>query len=59
VAINEDAGPGEGIETPTGGESDHAGTPDPSGGGCLKLGWGCLPVLVGSALLVPGAWSVF
>ena len=27
---------------------------DPARGGCLKLGWGCLPVLLGFALLPAG-----
>lgn len=25
-------------------EPADSNTPDPAGGGCLKLGWGCLPV---------------
>lgn len=58
MAINENPGPDEGIEMPSGGEGDHAGTPDPRGGGCLRLGWGCLPVLIGGLLLMPGA-SIF
>ena len=53
MAINENREASEGIETPSGGEGDHAGTPDPRGGGCLRLGWGCLPVLAG-ILLIPG-----
>jgi hypothetical protein len=56
VAINDQAGPGEGIETPEPETSDSAGRPDPAGGGCLRLGWGCLPVIVGAMLIVPGSW---
>ena len=55
MAINDQAEPGEGITEPSGGEGDTAGKPDPAGGGCLSLGWGCLPVLVAGMLLVPGA----
>lgn len=58
MAINEQAGPGEGVETPSGGEGDTAGTPNPAGGGCLRLGWGCLPVVVGTLLLMPGAMNL-
>lgn len=35
-------------------DDDSAGRPDPAGGGCMRLGWGCLPVLVGGMVLVPG-----
>lgn len=54
MAINEDAQAGEGIEEPAPGAGEHAGEPDPRGGGCLKLGWGCLPVLAG-VMLLPGS----
>jgi len=57
VAINENPGPGEGIEEPGGGVNDHAGAPDPAGGGCFRLGWGCLPVLAG-VMILPG-WLLF
>ena len=33
-------------------EASGSGTPDPAQGGCMKLGWGCLPVLAG-AMLIP------
>ena len=58
MAINDQAGPGEGIEMPEP-ESDSPGRPDPAGGGCLRLGWGCLPVIVGAMLIVPGSWLYF
>ena len=32
---------------------ETVGTPDPQGGGCMKLGWGCLPVIAAVAAL-PG-----
>jgi hypothetical protein len=32
-------------------EREPVGEPDPGGGGCLKLGWGCLPVIALLALL--------
>ena len=53
VAINDQVGPDEGIETPSGGEADNTGEPDPAGGGCLKLGWGCLPLVAGVVIAVP------
>ena len=53
MAINERPGPGEGIEEPGPDTSSSAGRADPEGGGCLKLGWGCLPVIA-AVLLVPG-----
>jgi hypothetical protein len=28
--------------------------PDPARGGCLKFGWGCLPVLLGLMLIPAG-----
>ena len=38
-----------------GGGSDNepagSATPDPAHGGCLKLGWGCIPVLL--VILIP------
>ena len=36
-------------------ESDSSATPDPSRGGCLKFGWGCLPVMA-SLMLIPVYW---
>lgn len=59
MAINEHPGPDEGIEVPSGGEGDHAGAPNPSGGGCFSLGWGCLPVLITGLLVMPGASMLF
>jgi hypothetical protein len=35
-------------------EPQGSGAADPARGGCLKFGWGCLPVLVGFALLPTG-----
>ena len=35
-------------------EAPGSMTPDPARGGCLKLGWGCLPVLIGVVLLPVG-----
>jgi hypothetical protein len=54
VAINENPGPGEGVEQPTGDDTAHTGAPDPAGGGCFRLGWGCLPVIAG-VLALPGS----
>ena len=34
--------------------AEQVGRPDPGGGGCLRLGWGCLPVLA-AVLMVPGS----
>lgn len=36
------------------GEPSSPGTADPARGGCLKLGWGCLPVLVFVTLFPAG-----
>lgn len=48
MAINEQDGRVEpGPETET-----HAGAPDPERGGCMRLGWGCLP-LIGAVALLP------
>ena len=44
MAISDEPDADGGIERPDAGTEDHAGTPDPGGGGCLKFGWGCLPV---------------
>ena len=55
MAISDNPGPNEGIEAPGGGEAEHAGIPAPRGGGCLRLGWGCVTLLIGGLLLVPGA----
>ena len=35
-------------------EPSDSGAGDPARGGCMKLGWGCLPVLVGAMLLPAG-----
>ena len=32
-------------------EPEGSSTPDPARGGCLKFGWGCLPVLAGVAII--------
>ncbi len=45
-----DAPPGENAN-----ESPGSATPDPARGGCLKLGWGCLPIL-GGLMLIPAAF---
>jgi hypothetical protein len=64
VAINDPNGNGEATEArPPGvdapphaqdGEPSGPGAPDPGRGGCLKLGWGCLPVLAVAALFPAG-----
>ena len=57
MGINEETRSG-GIEEPDGNGDDghvHA-TPDPERGGCLNLGWGCLPVVTAGLLILP---SVF
>ena len=40
---------------PYAGDSENPSTnaPDPARGGCMRFGWGCLPVLAGIALLLP------
>ncbi|QIK77768.1 hypothetical protein G7077_01400 [Sphingomonas piscis] len=53
MAISDEARPDEGIESPSGSEMDNTGEPDPVGGGCLKLGWGCLPLVAGIVIAVP------
>lgn len=35
-------------------EAGQSGTPDPARGGCLKFGWGCLPVLLGVMMIPAG-----
>lgn len=35
-------------------EPPGSGMPDPARGGCLKFGWGCLPVLLGFILVPAG-----
>ena len=55
--VTEMAGPG--TEAPPGAldnESASSGTPDPARGGCLKFGWGCLPLLAGVMLLPAGLY---
>jgi len=32
-------------------EPEGSSTPDPARGGCLKFGWGCLPVLAAVAII--------
>ncbi len=42
-------------EAPPGAQTDaRPGEADPAGGGCLKYGWGCLPVVAGIALIPAG-----
>ncbi|HEX8511732.1 MAG TPA: hypothetical protein VF688_01355 [Allosphingosinicella sp.] len=36
------------------GEPSGSGAADPARGGCLKFGWGCLPVLLGFMLIPAG-----
>jgi hypothetical protein len=36
------------------GEPPDSAAADPARGGCLKLGWGCLPVLLGAMLIPTG-----
>ncbi|HEY0130899.1 MAG TPA: hypothetical protein VGB57_05790 [Allosphingosinicella sp.] len=36
------------------GEPSGSGAADPARGGCLKLGWGCLPVLLVAAFIPAG-----
>jgi hypothetical protein len=45
VATNDDDG------------AESVGRADPGGGGCLKFGWGCLPLLAAVLLLPP--WLMF
>ncbi|HEX8449676.1 MAG TPA: hypothetical protein VF652_08805 [Allosphingosinicella sp.] len=35
-------------------EPPGSGAADPARGGCLKFGWGCLPVLLGFVLIPTG-----
>jgi hypothetical protein len=35
-------------------EPSDSGPPDPARGGCLKLGWGCLPVVTALMLIPAG-----
>jgi hypothetical protein len=39
-----------------GSEPSGSGMPDPARGGCLKFGWGCLPVAVGAMLIPAGLY---
>lgn len=51
MAISEE----DGRETPgpdTAGSDP--GAPDPERGGCMRLGWGCLPLMAAVALLPAG-----
>ena len=49
MAINEQDGSEQETEE-TGGPS--AGTPDPERGGCMRFGWGCLP-LIAAVTVIP------
>jgi hypothetical protein len=44
------------LEAPPGAQtsSTHPGEADPAGGGCLKYGWGCLPVVAALVLIPTG-----
>lgn len=37
-------------------EPSGSATADPARGGCLKFGWGCLPVLLGFMLIPAGLY---
>ncbi len=50
--VTEEAGYGGEAGAPS--EPAGSATPDPAKGGCLRLGWGCLPVLAGAMLLPAG-----
>jgi hypothetical protein len=52
VAISEEGG----VEEPDAASESDAGIADPERGGCLRLGWGCLPLVGGVALLPAGLW---
>jgi hypothetical protein len=44
------------LDAPAGVQKNEPGgslEPDPAGGGCLKYGWGCLPMFAGLLVLVP------
>ncbi len=46
-----------GLDAPPGAQNAEppgSAHPDPTRGGCLKFGWGCLPVAVGIVLLPTG-----
>jgi hypothetical protein len=49
AAPDADSSPGAGAN-----EASGSATPDPARGGCLKFGWGCLPVLLGVMLIPAG-----
>lgn len=49
VPADLDAPPNASANEPSG-----SGTADPARGGCLKFGWGCLPVLLGFMLIPAG-----
>jgi hypothetical protein len=53
VAINEQDGLEEPGPSTTQGD---AGAPDPERGGCMRLGWGCLPVIGLLTVLPAGLW---
>lgn len=45
-----------GFEAPPGAfdqESAGSATPDAARGGCLKFGWGCLPIVAGLIVAIP------
>lgn len=46
-----------GLDAPPNAQDDEAsgsGAADPARGGCLKMGWGCLPALLGFMLIPAG-----
>ena len=53
VATNDEPASIEDMEPDIG---ERAETPEPRTGGCLGLGWGCLPVFVGLFIGVPALW---
>jgi hypothetical protein len=50
VAISED----DGLEEAGASTQSDAGAADPERGGCMRLGWGCLPMIALVALLPAG-----
>jgi hypothetical protein len=52
-----DGGGGAPRDGEAGARQDGEDAPAAARGGCLKLGWGCLPVVVGLSLALPaGLW---
>lgn len=37
-------------------EPGGSAAPDAARGGCMRFGWGCLPILIGVVLAVPAGW---